>query len=253
MMIRTTRLWVAICALLAMSGCAQKDGGGGGDTDTGAFDPPGWCAPPESGRQEVRDTPASPYFVDHPAGSEINVPTVVFLPGGNGGYAHANGTWLAFFDGVPEMGEYRVVMPYSSSDSFPDESDRIFDVLDEVFVCYGGMADSVHLAGHSNGGYAAFDLMLESPDRFATLLGAPGLFSNFSSGVITDALLDKAVFNGVGENDSTWQEAVEHLNEQLVFLGIDSVYVEFAGQPHTPSAGWTGKGELFQFWSDHGP
>ncbi len=52
----------------------------------------------------------------------------------------------------------------------------ILAVLDEVLAYYGGDAEKIHIAGLSNGGIAAFGAMLLHPERFATLLGAPGLF-----------------------------------------------------------------------------
>lgn len=234
-------------ALVAALAC---DDGGGKGGDAG-FDPPEWCPPPESGRQEVEGTPASPYFVDHPDAFDVDAPTVVFLPGGDGGRSHADGTWAGFIEGATRGDDFRVVMPYSDSSELPVEQDRLLEILDEVLMCYGGDPGRVHLAGHSAGGYMAFDLMLDSPHRFATLAGAPGQFTVFSSEGVTTALSGKSVLVGAGEYDLDWKDAMLELDEQLTLLGIDSRYIEFEGQNHTPSPMWTGRDDLFDFWAAH--
>ncbi len=108
----------------------------------------------------------------------------------------------------------------------------------------------VHIGGTSNGGLGAFDVMLDHPDRFATLLGAPGLWMYWNPTAVQAALEDKSVFNGVGELDSSWYSYVEQTHERLVALGIDSVFVVFEGQDHIPDSSFD-PAPLFGFWQEH--
>jgi enterochelin esterase-like enzyme len=109
--------------------------------------------------------------------------------------------------------------------------------------------------GSSNGGLAAFALILAQPDRFATLLGAPGAFDVSDPSTVdprfwVDALLGQAVFNGGGELDVFWQSEVEAINEALTAAGIESQYVEFPGRGHSFRNGFDAS-VFFDFWLAH--
>jgi hypothetical protein len=93
--------------------------------------------------------------------------------------------------------------------------------------------------------------MLERPERFATLLGAPGEFRPGTTPADLATLKGKAVFNGVGElDDEFWHKGVRDAHDGLVLAGVDSVYVEFAGQRHGAGAGFP-RDLLFAFWTAH--
>lgn len=222
----------------------------GGDPDAGApFDPPDWCPAPEEGLQDVTGTPARTYFVRHPDGGVVEAPVVVFLPGGYGDHELASITfdrWLSQGDGI---GDFRVVMPYAEDGDFTDEGRRTLDVLDEVATCFGEPS-RVHLGGTSLGGLAAFSLALEAPDRFSTLLGAPGMWDPVDEDAIATAMVGKAVFNGVGELDAIWQDPVRETHALLERHGVDSTFVEFAGRGHLLEPDFD-TSVFFDFWSSH--
>lgn len=148
--------------------------------------------------------------------------------------------------------EFRVVVPYASSEDFDfiDEAGRTFTILDEILACYGGDAEKVHLGGVSNGGHAAFAIMLARPQLFATLLGAPGAFPRQDSAEWADALAGRAVFNGVGANDFDWKPDVQATHDALVAVGVESVFVEFVGEGHIVSEDFD-ESVFFEFWADH--
>lgn len=217
-----------------------------------ALQKPAYCVPADKdGLQDITDTPASPYIVHHPASDRSSVPTIVFLSGGSGSRKNAQRVWNNYLSGGAAVGSFRVVLPYSLDVDFIDDAQRTFKIVDEVLACYGGDASKVHLAGVSNGGLAAFALMLRRPERFATLLGAPGAFPvNTDAADWAKALAGRAVFNGVGANDDGWKSDVKATHDALVAAGIDSVYVEFAGQRHIVNEAFDEK-VFFDFWTKH--
>jgi len=225
-----------------------------GDDDTTPFEPPEWCTEAEAGIwQQIDDHPASPYFVHHPDTDALDVPTVLFLSGGPGDEGTASATFQAWLAGGDGLDQVRAVAPFAEDGDLLDEYDRSIEIIDEILACYGGDPASVHLGGTSNGGRGAFELMLDHPEPFATLLGAPGIFPtypSFDDDAILAALEGKAVFNGVGETDTQWQGAVEQTHEHFEELGIDSVYVEFAGEGHILTAGFD-ETVFFDFWLAH--
>ncbi len=213
---------------------------------------PAYCVPADKdGLQDITDTPASPYIVHHPASDSLSVPTIVFLSGGSGSRKSAQRVWNNYLSGGAAVGSFLVVLPYSLDVDFIDDAQRTFKILDEVLACYGGNASKVHLAGVSNGGLAAFALMLRRPERFATLLGAPGAFPvNTDATDWAKALAGRAVFNGVGASDDGWKSDVKATHDALVAAGIDSVYVEFAGQRHIVNEAFD-ENVFFDFWIKH--
>lgn len=223
----------------------------GDSGDSGALDVD--CPTASAGLQQITTTPASPYFVVHPTAeaSAISGHVVVFLAGGPGDEGSARIAWDGFLDGAEAVSQFWSVLPYSPEGDLPSEGERIVAALDEVLACYGGDRSLVHLAGTSNGGRGAFSLMLDAPERFRTLLGAPGYFQDNDTSLWATALDGKAVFNGVGELDESWQDAVYETHTTLEGLGIESIYEEFAGQNHSPDADFPQE-TLFEFWTAHG-
>ncbi len=213
---------------------------------------PAYCAAAQLGAlQDITGTPASPYYVHHPATLSARVPTVAFLPGGSGLRRNAQRVWDTFLAGAKDVDAFRVVVPYWPDVEMPEDFRRTLGVVDEVLACYGGDLRQVHLAGFSAGGQAAFELMLEKPERFATLLGAPGEFPLGTTPAKLAALKGKAVFNGIGERDDEfWHKGVRDAHDALTSVGVDSVYVEFKGQAHGAGVGFP-KDLLFEFWTRH--
>ena len=255
--LRRTPLAAIIVALWTSAGCAQSQAAGSTTALPAQVatampsNKPGYCTEAQRSKlQDISDTPAGPYLVHHPSSDLAQPPTVIFIPGGVGLRRNAQRAWESYLSDGKGVEAFRIVVPYSVDLDFLDEFPRTFEILDEVLACYGGDPAKVHVAGFSNGGLAAFALMLQRPDRFATLLGAPGEFPKVNPREWAKALAGKAVFNGVGENDNDWKPEVKETHDGLVSVGIDSVYVEFPGQGHSARDGFN-KSVLFDFWLKH--
>ena len=236
------QVWLVVFASLAsLAACAPAP----------AAPRPAYCVgATDETLQQVTGTPASPYFVHQPSARGF-AGTVVFLPGGSGARRSAQRVWDTFLAGAAGADAFRIVVPYWPDVEMTEDFRRTLAVLDEVLACFGGDARPVHLAGFSNGGHAAFDLMLEHPERFATLLGAPGEFAIGTTGSDLVRLRGRAVFNGIGQlDDEFWHNGVRDAHQGLIAAGVESVYVEFPGQGHGAGAGFP-KDQLFDFWLAH--
>ena len=228
---------------------AAPDGGSADPSFTTPGGRPAYCVPAEHDTlQDISTTPASAYFVQHPASGGPSTPTVIFLPGGVGSRVIAQRAWANFLSSGTGADQFRLVVPYSEDIDLIDDASRVFSILDEVLACNGGDASQVHIAGTSNGGLAAFALMLARPELFATLLGAPGAFPILDPVRLAEALGDRLVFNGVGANDIGWKTGVMATHDTLVAAGVESVYVEFAGQDHQVSPAFD-ESVFFEFWA----
>ena len=255
--LRFTPLAAIALILWTSAACAQSQAAGSTPalpaqvTSAILSDEPEHCAEAQLGKlMDIGDTPASPYFVRHPSSDLAEAPTVIFIPGGAGLRRNAQRAWESYLSDGKGVESFRFIIPYSANVDFLEEFPRTFEILDEVLACYGGDPKKVHVAGFSNGGLAAFALMLQRPDRFATLLGAPGEFAAMNPGEWAKALSGKSVFNGVGEKDNDWKPEVKETHDALVSVGIDSVYAEFPGQGHSARDGFD-KSVLLDFWLKH--
>jgi predicted esterase len=242
-------------ALSTALGCSANDASSSAHTDQAVRAKesarPAFCAPVVGGLVDVQGTPAGPYFVLHPDAGRSPRATIYFVPGGPGSRDTANATFSLWLSRGKTLGDYRVIVPYSANGDLTVEGDRLVPVLDEAVACYGAPSDRVHLAGTSNGGLAAFALMLRAPDRFVSLLGEPGLFpSDATDDQLVGALTGKSVFNGAGQLDTTWDPLVKATNDRLVSLGIDSVYVEIPNQSHILDDS-ADQNVFFDFWKTH--
>lgn len=70
--------------------------------------------------------------------------------------------------------------------------------------------------------------------------------------MVTAALRDKVVFNGVGELDESWYPLVQVTHEALVGYGIDPTSVQFDGEEHIVSPRFD-ETVSFDWWNSHGP
>lgn len=203
-----------------------------------AVEPVASCAPATAEELvNVTTTDAAPYFVRGPRAA-FDAPVVIFLGGGSGSERSALRAWEVIFEGRSAADDLLVILPYAGGGGeFIGEVNRVLTILNEVLSCYGGDPTSVHLAGTSNGGLAAFALMSAHPEYFATLAGIPGAFpvqdpSTVDPAVWASRLAGRAVLNGVGEFDGDWMPEVIATHNALASAGVESTYVEFAGQSH---------------------
>ena len=173
----------------------------------------------------------------------------MFIPGGGSGSRRAaQRVWENYLSQGVGVDDFRIVIPYAEDFDLYDDIERVLAIVGEVLQCHGGDPSKFHVAGYSRGGQVAFDLLALRPDLFATALGAPGEFQYINPEGWREQLAGKAVFNGVGENDTEWKPYVQATHEGLLEAGIESVYVEFPGDGHRLSVEFD-ETVFFEFWS----
>jgi len=260
-------LKLTLSTLLLLIGCGNSDKD---DADSGALDgssesasvdagsddvddgpPPDWCPPLGEGLFEVLDSPAAPYWVSTPREADTSKPVVALLPGGGGDSNSARFGFMNFFGAFPSFApNWWVIAPYSADNAFPSEAQRTFEILDEVQLCWG-LAETVQLMGHSAGGNAAGTLFGEQPERFSSLLLAPGSLPPVSSDRLGALFGDTPVYLGVGVNDSqSWVNGMRDAADFLESAGVDVVLDIWPGQVHVPGQNFD-PGTLPAFLHDH--
>jgi len=247
-------LWLTLLAcgtdLPATADSGTTDSGTSAtDSGTTTVTPPDWCQEPAQGAlQEITtDHPGAPYFISHPFEPKASTHTVIFLGGGSGDKGSAQASWDLFFTQGVGIAEIRAVLPWAESGSLGDDAARIETIRDEVLACYGGSADSVHLAGTSNGGVMAYDLALAGPGGFATLMGIPGVPSSWRQDDLAAPLAGMRIYNAVGSDDAGWIGEVQRVHDAMIAEGLDATYNELEGVGHVVSPDWD-ETVLYDFW-----
>ncbi len=241
-------LWLS---LLACGTATPDTGTPDSDSDSDTPPPPDWCLAPEEGAlQEVTfDHPEAPYFLSHPLAASEDTPTILFLGGGSGDQGSAQASWDLFFTQGQGIAEVRAVLPWADTGTLSDDPSRILALRDEVLDCYGGDPDRVHLAGTSNGGRLAYDLALEGAGGFATLLGIPGVPTDWTTDGLATPLTGMRIYNAVGSEDVGWKSEVERVHAAMVEAGLEATYNELEGQGHVVTPDWD-ETILYDFWLD---
>ena len=212
---------------------------------------PEGCVMPTPGEtQLVSAQGAGPFILRYPTVADSGTDIILFHPGGAGDQQSAVYTYQNWLEQGEGIDSFIVAVPFATDGNFTDEYDRSLLLLDELQTCYCN-SGRVHLGGTSNGGLSAFVLMLAAPERFATLLGAPGAWQNFDEQAIADALESKSLFLGVGALDAGWLDGVKLTHEVLASeYGVDSTYMEFEGQGHLLTPQFD-ESVFFDFWASH--
>lgn len=190
-----------------------------------------------------------PYLLSHPKAEQQEGPvtTIVLLAGGPGDLMSSESNASGFLMGDQAFGSVRLVVPYVD-ETVTDRGQSALQALEEVQRCFE--TGTVHLMGHSSGGYVAYDLMAESPGPFTTLTGFPGLFGDPTDQALTESLQCRAVLNGVGAEDSGWRTEVESTHARLEGLGVESELLVVEGMGHVPDPSFDAS-LLFGYWAAH--
>ncbi len=91
--------------------------------------------------------------------------------------------------------------------------------------------DRVYVTGHSLGGHGSFDMALSHPDRFAGGMPFIGTHFAFGSKYRVHAGL-VPIYVTDGEHDYDWPEKNRAAVADMIKLGGDATYAEYAGRGH---------------------
>ena len=108
----------------------------------------------------------------------------------------------------------------------------LLQLLDTVTARYRPEGGKVHLAGVSNGGLSAYRIALDAPERFASMLVAPGAPPEGAARADLARLTQLPVASFVGENDGGWREESEAATERLTALGGRATLTISPGEGH---------------------
>jgi poly(3-hydroxybutyrate) depolymerase len=138
------------------------------------------------------------------------------------------------FAAEAEKRGYIVVAPAApDGDLFFEEGDRIFpEFLKMILADYKIRDNKLHIAGPSNGGFAAFHVAAANPQYFLSVTAFPGYMWEPSAAKL-QAISKMCVFMYVGELDPyMWHGEMKKEAEFLRSKGTVARYSVEQGQPH---------------------
>jgi len=98
---------------------------------------------------------------------------------------------------------------------------ELMDWIEANFNVEGGR---FHCAGMSAGGFSAFRIAIDYPDRVHSVLAFPGYPTDPQDENRLDRLMDIPVVMYVGQLDTEWVEAMDTFHDQMTAAGVDAVY-----------------------------
>jgi len=106
------------------------------------------------------------------------------------------------------------------------------ELMDHVAASHPIAGEKYHLLGVSNGGRSAFQIGLDAPDRFASLVVIPGVPVGEGWDQLSD-LAGVSVTLVVGSEDGGWTSGSARATERLKAAGVDAELVVVEGQGHS--------------------
>jgi predicted esterase len=102
---------------------------------------------------------------------------------------------------------------------YEDSASYLPKLLDEISKSIKFENNKVHLSGISNGGLSAFQLALDYPELFHSLLVAPGFPPNEDDFKNLDKINSIPIVMYVGEQDTSWVTQMQRTEQALKALG----------------------------------
>jgi predicted peptidase len=126
-----------------------------------------------------------------------------------------------------------VISPVAPGQLYFDGAERYIPaLLDATAKTYRPAGGKYYLAGISNGGLSAFRIILNTPERFRSLLVLPGVPPTDADKQKLAELKDIPVAMFVGENDSGWRAGSEETQRILTGLGGHATLELAPGEGH---------------------
>ena len=192
------------------------------------------------------DGPGAPYFLRFPLSGETPSTDLVLFLSSSSMQMWAENTyqwWLEDGDGIEEV---LILVPFGHDGGIANP----VEALDHVESCYC-TSKRTHIGGEHQGGDRAYDLFLATPERFTTLVAAPGSPDQLDAATVTGAFAGKAAFHAVGDEDTNhWHDQALEAHEFLLDQGIDSQFITFPSFGSFPTNLWD-ETVLYEFWATH--
>ena len=127
------------------------------------------------------------------------------------------------------------VAPSGESLSGPNIN-RVLQLVEHIEKTYDVEHGRVHVAGASNGGRTALQLVLVQPERFGSLSLLPGMQEGINATQI-ESLTHLPIAMYVGGNDTGWLVPMMVMADELTKRGHPpAVFRVFEGEGHTPES-----------------
>jgi len=161
-------------------------------------------------------------------------PVLLALPPGSQGQDEVDALLDKWWAPEATKRGWMVVSPVAPDGQlfFSGSSATLMELMDSVAATYPPEGGKFHLAGVSNGGLSAYRIALDAPERFASLLIAPGFPPDDADRANLKRLVKIPVASYVGEHDSSWREASVRTVRELNRLGGRATLTVSPGEGH---------------------
>ena len=193
------------------------------------------------------------YAIVLPAGftPEQPYPTLLALPPGGQTQAMVE-AGLSYWQAEAQNRGWVVVSPVAPDGVlfFQGSETLLPEFMDRIMETVAVENGRFHLAGISNGGRSAFRIAIAEPERFQSLLVAPGFPPTDDDFAQLDKLANLPIAMFVGENDAPWVTQMQAAANELRRLGARISLEIVPGEGHVIQSLRDGV-HLFDFFDAH--
>ena len=194
------------------------------------------------------------YAVVLPAGftPQQSWPILLALPPGPQTEAMVEAGLSGYWEQAAQERGWIVISPEAPNGElfFRGSEAGIPEFLDRIEEMYRPENGRFHIAGISNGGISAFRIASNNPERFQSMLVAPGLPTNEDDFNNLDKLTELPISMFVGENDTGWIPRMEETEARLSELGAEVSLEVVPDEGHVIQS-LRGGERLFDFFESH--
>lgn len=160
-------------------------------------------------------------------------PTILHFAGGGQTLEIVERSTESDWRATAEQKGYIVISPAAPDGRlFFEEGARIFPAfIDQILKSYKVAGGKLHVTGHSNGGLSAFHVASLFPQYFISVTGYPGLLDSAPAQRLA-ALQSLCLYMHVGEQDTSWLQAMEAQSALLKQRGANIRFAIEKGQGH---------------------
>ncbi len=166
-------------------------------------------------------------------GPDESVPVLIAFPPGDQSQDMVEWAIGKYWIRASILRNWVVASPIAPGASFYEGSEilipELMDWLSGQFQIEGGR---FHVAGMSAGGYSAFRIALDYPDRVASVLAFPGYPPGPDDASVLSRLAGIPVAMDVGQFDTEWVEAMNAFYAELLEAGVQVAYRVIPNEEH---------------------
>jgi pimeloyl-ACP methyl ester carboxylesterase len=161
-------------------------------------------------------------------------PVLLAFPPGTQDYEMAEWAIEKYWIRASIRNNWIVISPIASGGTsfYEGGETAIPELMDWAEANFNVEGGRFHCAGMSAGGFSAFRIAIDYPDRVHSVMAFPGYPTDPEDENRLDRLVDIPVVMYVGQLDTDWVETMDTFHDQMTAAGVDAIFTVLPLEEH---------------------